>query len=237
MSEDLVNQLTLNFLISRNQLQKLNKKIKENNENDRKSDKEIYKERIQNLFNDLLVDNPPENLIQEVKTGFDFFLDKCIYYFKASENNELLEKERTNNLNDSDYIKEDIDFEKEERNIVNGNYKENDEDEDQEDEEEDDGEDEENDGEDEDEDEDKSKDEHYQNKFKVINKTNPLRDINVKEKYNKKYMKSEGVENIQQLPLDWFQNVRQEYKKNKIIPRKKEIIIDNNFSNYQKKKI
>jgi hypothetical protein len=232
MSEELVNQLTLNFLISSNQLQKLNKKIKENTENNRKSDKEIYKERIQILFNDLLVDSPPDNIIQEVKTGFDFFVDKCIYYFKALDNNELLEKERTNILNNNDYINDDIDFEKEEREIESGNYKETQEEED-EDEEED----------EEDEEEEEEEEEEHEGQKEDIQEvilkqtSNPLRDINVKEKYYKKYVKSEGVENIQQLPLDWFQNVRQDYKKNKIIPRKKEIIIDNQFSNYEKKKI
>ena len=139
MSEDLVNQLTLSFLISKKQLQKLNKKLKETTETSRMSDKEIYNERIKNLFNDLLVDNPPTNLLQEVQTGFDFFLDKCIYYFKASDNNELLEKERTN-INDEqshDIIHDDIDYEKEERDIENGNYKEHsDEDEEEEEQEE-----------------------------------------------------------------------------------------------------
>jgi hypothetical protein len=230
MSEELVNQLTLNFLISSNQLQKLNKKIKENTENNRKSDKDIYKERIQILFNDLLVNNNSDNLIQEVKTGFDFFVDKCIYYFKALDNNELLEKERTNILNNNDFIKDDIDFEKEEREIERGNYKENQEEEDEEEDEEEEEEDEE-----EEEEDEGQKEDVKENILKLT--SNPLRDINVKEKYYKKYAKSEGVENIQQLPLDWFQNIRQDYKKNKIIPRKKEIIIDNQFSNYEKKKI
>ena len=114
MSEDLVNQLTLSFLISKKQLQKLNKRLKETTETTRMTDKELYNERIIKLFNDLLVDNPPTNLLQEVKTGFDFFLDKCIYYFKASDNNELLEKERTN-INDEhshDIIHDDIDYDK-----------------------------------------------------------------------------------------------------------------------------
>ena len=51
MSDDLVNQLTLNFLISKNQLQKLNKKLKDTTEIKRKSDKEIYEDRIKKLFN------------------------------------------------------------------------------------------------------------------------------------------------------------------------------------------
>lgn len=83
MSNELVDQLTLNLLISKTQLQKLNKKIKETTDNNRKTDKEIYGERIKELFSDLLVDNKPEDLLQDVETGFQFFLDKCIYYFKV----------------------------------------------------------------------------------------------------------------------------------------------------------
>jgi hypothetical protein len=212
MSEDLVNQITLSCLISKNQLQKLNKKLNENTENNRKSDKYIYKDRIQILFNDLLKDREPDDLLQEVKTGFDFFIDKCIYYFKAVDNNEILEKERSNTLSDCNYIKDDIDFEKEERDIERGNYKEKDEDVDDVDED----------------------DEEDEEEYESQTKNNTFVNINVKPK---KSNISEGVENIQQLPLNWFQNVRQDYKKNKIIPRKKEIIIDDNSFNFEKKKI
>jgi hypothetical protein len=76
MSEELVNQLTLNFLISKNQLNKLNKKINEDKDNNRLTEKEKYQERIKNLFEDLLNNKTPNNLIQEVRTGFDFFLEK-----------------------------------------------------------------------------------------------------------------------------------------------------------------
>jgi hypothetical protein len=208
MSEDLVNQLTLSFLISKKQLQKLNKRLKETTETSRMSDKEIYNDRIKNLFNDLLVDKPPTNLLQEVQTGFDFFLDKCIYYFKASDNNELLEKERTN-INDEqshDIIHDDIDYEKEERDIENGNYKEHSDEDEEEEEQEEEEEDEEEDI------KDDVKEEHIHQPTVIV-----------KTKY-KKPTNSVGVDDIQKLPLDWFQNVRQSYKKNNIIPRKKEIV-------------
>jgi hypothetical protein len=231
MSDDLVNQLTLNFLISKNQLQKLNKKLKDTTETKRKGDKEIYEERIKILFNDLLVDNPPTNLLQEVKTGFDFFLDKCIYYLKASDNNELLEKERTNIDDQShDIIQDDIDYEKEERDIENGNYEEHSEEE-QDDEEQDDEE-------QYDEEEDDEKLDKHADK-KTISSSRPFihqSPVIVQNKY-KKTTSSIGVEDIQKLPLDWFQNVRQDYKKNKIIPRKKEIVIQDESFRDQKKKI
>ena len=58
----------------------------------------------------------------------------------------------------------------------------------------------------------------------------------VKTKY-KKPTNSVGVDDIQKLPLDWFQNVRQSYKTNKIIPRKREIVFQDETFRDQKKKI
>jgi hypothetical protein len=231
MSDDLVNQLTLNFLISKNQLQKLNKRLKDTNETKRKSEKEIYEDRIKTLFNDLLVDNPPTNLLQEVKTGFDFFLDKCIYYFKASDDNEILEKERTNIIDDysPDIIRDDIDYEKEERDIERGDYKEKSEDESEDLEEDDESE----------EEPVKVKELDKESDKKPVFSSRqfiPHSEVIVQTKYTKS-TNSIGVDDIQKLPLDWFQNVRQDYKKNKIIPRKKEIVIQDEIFRDQKKKI
>ena len=208
MSDDFVNQLTLNFLISKNQLQKLNKKLKNSTETKRRCDKEIYGKRIQKLFNDLLVNEIPEDLLQEVNSSFEYFIDKAIYYLKAKDNNELFEKERC----ESDIvIQDDIDFEKEERDIENGDYVENN-------------------NEYNENEEDEEEDEHeHEDPIELImtpynNPTNKLEDkppIIVNKKHNN-INKSVGVNDIQKLPLDWFQNVRQNYKKNNIIPRTKD---------------
>ena len=262
MAEDFVNQLTLNFLISKHQLQKLNKKVKENNENTRKTDKEVYGKRIIQLFNDLLVNEPPVTLLQEVKTGFDFFIEKCIYYFKALDNNEILEKERTDDYPSNNIIHDDIDFEKEELTIKRGNYKEkskkydeedeeeeeNDE-EDEEDEEEENDDDQENDDqekeEEEKEEEEKEKEEENdeeekekeeKEKEEINKKIETHQPVIVKHKYKTK-TNSVGVDDIQKLPLDWFQNVRENYKKNQIIPRKKDIIFEEQTFRDLKKKI
>lgn len=212
MSEDLVNQLTLNFLISKNQLQKLNKKIKEDESQVMKTDKEVYGDRIKHLFNDLLNNNYPDDLLYDVRSSFDLFLNKCIYYLKAHDNNELLEKEREQ----KEDIAEDINFEKEERDIEKGNYQEDLEQEDLEQE-----------------DLEAAQDLEEDNS-KTSNSTKPNINITIKEKYSNKTLKSEGVDDIQKLPLNWFHNVRQNYKKNQIIPRRKEIKWENS---YEKKKI
>ena len=250
MSEDFVNQLTLNFLISKHQLQKLNKKVKENADTSRKTDKELYGQRITKLFNDLLVNEPPDTLLQDVQIGFDLFMDKCIYYFKAVDNNDLFEKARTDDYPSDNIIHDDIDYEKEGNSIERGNYKE----EDlkwgvrgfpvKEEEEEEDGSEEED--SEEEEEEDGGVNPVVKGSIKPVKEDggvlNPVENGGirglpvVKHKLYKKNT-SVGVDDIQKLPLDWFQNVKENYKKNQIIPRKKYITFEEQPFRDPKKKI
>ena len=192
-----VNQLTLNFLISKNQLQKLNKlKQKE-----QVLEPEYDKERIQELFNQLLNNNKPVDLLEDVKTCFDAFIEKSIYYLETHDKNEIIQNELTTSVSDEDDIKndikndikKDIDFEEEEDIKDDIDFEEENEDDNEEEEEE------------------------------IIKKE----VINSYTKYSKKNKASNGVEDIHKLPVDWFNSARQNYKINQIIPRKKEIIIDN----------
>jgi hypothetical protein len=216
MSDDLVNQLTLNFLISKNQLQKLNKKVKENSDQIKVKEIQKYRQRIVTLFNNLLDCQPPDDLLFEVKLACDTFIDKSIYYFKAHDNSIQLENERLN----EDIIHDDIDFEKEDNDKDSEGTKEEQEEEDGE---------EEGDGEGYYEDGEEEKDEK-KNEESINN------NIIVKNKYTKP-SNSIGVDDIQKLPLNWFQNVRQNYKQNNIIPRKKEVTISEQAFRDVKKKI
>jgi hypothetical protein len=226
MSDDLVNQLTLNFLISKNQLQKLNKKVKENSDQIKVKEIQKYRKRIITLFHNLLDSQPPDDLLFEVKLACDTFIDKSIYYFKAHDNSTQLENERLN----TDIIHDDIDFEKEDNDKDPEGTKEEKEDFEERDEEgyEDDEADEEED------EEDKQGDgEGYEEAQKSTYNNN---NIIVKNKYTKP-SHSIGVDDIQKLPLNWFQNVRQNYKQNNIIPRKKEVTISEEAFRDVKKKI
>ena len=109
MSEELVNQLTLNYLISHTQLQKLNKKIKENQEDSKSKDLPIYKNRILQLFNDLLVNQQSDDILLDVKTSFDNFIDKSIYYFKMCDTNNNSD----NNLNEDEETNDEETYDEE----------------------------------------------------------------------------------------------------------------------------
>jgi hypothetical protein len=227
MSDDLVNQLTLNFLISKNQLQKLNKKVKENSEQIKVKEIQKYRKRIITLFHNLLDYQPPDDLLFEVKLACDTFIDKSIYYFKAHDNSTQLENERLN----KDIIHDDIDFEKEDNDKDPEGTKEE-----KGDFEERDGEGYEDDEADEEEDEEDDEQGDGEGYEEVQKSTYNNNNIIVKNKYTKP-SHSIGVDDIQKLPLNWFKNVRQNYKQNNIIPRKKEVTISEEAFRDVKKKI
>ena len=124
-----VNQLTLNFLISKTQLHKLNK-LKQK---DLVAEPTYDKDRIYQLFNQLLNNNKPDDLLEDVKVCFDAFVEKSIYYLEIHDKNENIQNERTGQLVEKDLdnaIKDDINYEDEDED-------EDDEDDDEEDKEED----------------------------------------------------------------------------------------------------
>ena len=215
MSEDLVNQLTLNFLISKTQLNRLNKRMKDSKEeSDKLNDKYFYRTRIETLFQGLFNGEKPHDLLQDVETGFNFFIEKAVYYFKVHDKNLDLEKERqsnnseseqseqseqSNNLNEDteDYYNDDKpDYFSEENSDV-GN-----------------------------ETEDEESKEIINNQFNLINSiktqtntnTNSINNVN---RLKKNTIISEGVDNIDDLNYNWFESAKRNVKKHNIIPRTK----------------
>lgn len=183
-SSDFVNQITLNFLINKNQLQKLNKLRKKEDDDEETFGLQENKDRVLELFTKLLDNDDPDDLLQDVKICFNGFVKKCIYYLEIHDKNVSIQEERNEKIiTENEYPKEDDEDEYDEDN------------EDNEDNEEDNQEEEE-----------------------------PA--IQVNQKYSKKHVVSKGVEDIQKLPLDWFKTTRQAYKTNQIIPRKKEIVLN-----------
>ena len=240
MSDDLVNQITLNFLISKQQLQKLNKKIKQKEEDKMKTDMEIYKDKIVELFNQLLDHQVPSDLLEDVKHSYTYFVEKSIYYLKMKEssNTEFIEADKEEAEEESDEDEDEDDEELEEDELsANEIVTEND-DEDEDEEAED----------DEDEDEELSANEIVAEDeivTKELTNTFKTQPTTIKKTVYKKFAntKSKGVDDIQQLPLDWFSKVRQTYKQNQIIPRhkdnEKDVLIDSptNYKNTEKKNI
>ena len=282
MSEDYVNQLTLNFLMSKTQLAKLNKKISKDTSDNLKSDKAIFREDIKTLFNKLFDNDIPSDLLGDVKDCFDHFIDKSIYYIKlhndniknneSNESNESNENNKHIRENNCDYEQDEEDDEQEEEddeddyeinddqiyegnttNEITGIIQD--------------------DSDDEVMNEDEISDDEVMNNAEIVDDKvkirNEVEDVVIKKykykrslesntrekntpdlkvfdkdvvreeeeeeeedivKVNKKSRQkrlstSNGVDDIHKLPVDWFHNVRQNYKLTQILPRKKELFI------------
>ena len=225
MSDDFVNKITLNYLISSQQLHKLNKKIKQKEEDKLKSDKEIYKDQINELFTKCLNDDFPDDILQEVNQSFTYFIEKSIYYLKIKADSLVGDKECSAECS-ANAQEEEAASEAEEDEEEDEAQKDEEADEEADDEEEGYKDDDEDDGYGEEEareesDEDEIEEKKPQKVFKKASK--PIH--------------SEGVDNIQNLPLDWFTKVRCNYKQNKIISGKKDDMLNSsNYNNSKKKK-
>jgi hypothetical protein len=207
MSDEFVNQLTLNFLISKNQLHKLNKKMQEDTEKTRMIEMKKWEDRVKMLFQSLLDNDPPSDILLDVKNAFDTFVDKSIYYLKNHDRTIELENERTED------IKDDIDYEKEERDIEKGNYVEKDVSDYEKDK--DDYNDKCNDDSDDYDDGDNHEEQEQEQKHPITV------DTNIYTSFSGKRINTKGVDNIEKVQLNWFEEVRKGNQKNKIMPRKK----------------
>jgi hypothetical protein len=198
MSNDLINQITLNYLISKQQLEKLNK-CKENPANKQKQKREIYKQRVLELFTNMLDGNHPDGLLMEVKKSFDYYIDNCIYYFEVHDNHIEIEEKRAGVINNVQ--KEDHDEEDFEEDCDEESDEDCDEDSD-----------------------DLQNDTNYQEVSDIEASNNDEIEIktlktptnmHLTSQENHVYPKkknniSQGVENINQLPLDWFTKVKKQ---------------------------
>jgi len=93
-SEDIVNQITLNCLISKSQLMKINNnKIKKNLEIERKKNIDQNYDELLKLFENLVNDKYPENLFDDVKNSYIHFIDKSLIYLNSIKNENKIEKQ------------------------------------------------------------------------------------------------------------------------------------------------
>ena len=103
MSDAFVNQVTLDCLLNKEMFGKhiKNQKSKSIHNQERK----FYKKRIFSLFKEIITSNEPAGLLPDVKYAYDNFINSCIHYFKAIDNNDLIQAEydelelKTDNLN------------------------------------------------------------------------------------------------------------------------------------------
>ena len=92
-----INQITLEYLMNKDQKARL---LVPNSNNMRK-DKKFYRRRILNLTKDMLLNNYSDEVLADVKDAFDKYVKTCIGYFKIKDETDIIQE---------DYITENIDL-------------------------------------------------------------------------------------------------------------------------------
>jgi hypothetical protein len=93
MSEDFINQITLDCLINKEVYEKMHQFKKQKIVN--KKDKKFYRKRILNLTRELLLkkDDDYSEINPDIKYSFDNYIKTCIHYFKIIDNNDIIQEE------------------------------------------------------------------------------------------------------------------------------------------------
>lgn len=97
MSEELVNQITLNYLMNKTQYEKyIANKTSKTLVNE--EEKKTYRKRIYALTKELLLNkDEPTDLSPDVKSCFDQYMKSCIHYFKILDSHTMLDNNHFNN--------------------------------------------------------------------------------------------------------------------------------------------
>jgi hypothetical protein len=92
MNPEYINQITLDCLLNKEQFNNnINNKISKLTN---KKDKKFYRKRIFDLTKSLLINkDKPTDLFPDVKCAFDNYVKTCINYFKAIDNNDIIQDE------------------------------------------------------------------------------------------------------------------------------------------------
>jgi hypothetical protein len=95
MTDNYINQVTLDCLINKEQY---NKHIaNQNTKLSNRKDKKFYRKRIYNLTKELLLSKEePSDLFPDVKYAFDIFVNTCIQNFKTIDRNDIIQSDYQN---------------------------------------------------------------------------------------------------------------------------------------------
>ena len=97
MSDDIINQITLKYLLNKDYRHQDKEEIKMD-----KKDKKFYRRRVLNLTQELFLNKSPDNLFPNVKNAFDNYINSCVNYFKITDESDIIQEdylEYTNSMN------------------------------------------------------------------------------------------------------------------------------------------
>ena len=87
----LINQITLECLINKDQYEKYLTKNMDKVKISNKKDKKFYRKRILQLTRDILLNNPPNNINNDIVFTFETYVKTCIQYFKMIDKTDIIQ--------------------------------------------------------------------------------------------------------------------------------------------------
>lgn len=106
MSENFVNQVTLQYFMNKDQFENMLKK--KNALESNKKDKEFYYQRIMQMTEELFQEDTSaiSNFYPDVKYAFDNYIKTCIHYFKTVDQFDIIQEEYKDMEEDMEEIKD-----------------------------------------------------------------------------------------------------------------------------------
>jgi hypothetical protein len=106
MSENLINEITLDFLMNKDQYKKYI--LQKSSKKEHIKDIKFYRKRIYYLTKELLLSKEQTKpLLPEVKNAFDNYIKTCINYFKTIDSNDIIQEDYKDFLCDVNELDED----------------------------------------------------------------------------------------------------------------------------------
>jgi hypothetical protein len=122
MSDNFINEITLDCLINKEQYSKYFMNINQNvNQNKKRDYKDIkfYRKRIYYLTKELLLSKEQTKpLLPEVKNAFDNYTKTCINYFKVIDSNDIIQEDYKDIVNELNILNKINDISEVDDNII-----------------------------------------------------------------------------------------------------------------------
>jgi hypothetical protein len=107
MTEQMISEITLEYMMNKEQYAKYIGKNNINKKDSSRKDKKFYKKRIIDLTKKLLNNEKPETMYPDVTSAFDYYIKICIEYFKILDKTDILQEDyidiSVNSMNEINY--------------------------------------------------------------------------------------------------------------------------------------
>ena len=109
MTEQMISDITLEYMMNKDQYAKYIGKNNINKKDSNRKDKKFYRKRIIDLTKKLLNNEKPETMYPDVTSAFEYYTKICVEYFKILDKTDILQEDYTDlSSNSVNEIKNDF---------------------------------------------------------------------------------------------------------------------------------